>query len=182
MKKLFSLIIIVCTTSTTFAQQQPVDNSFGSLPPFTKWYQNPLGISPIALHTGNGLYIPLIVATGILIFTKCNDKLDNRISLYSDIGYTKGYYGSFSNLMHQNTGINYLLRNYLSAGVELSQVYIWDNENNTYGVGIRLLLDFILSIKKISNYTFKAVRDFNTFSMNFRNRQVFLAITEKGQS
>jgi opacity protein-like surface antigen len=142
MKRLHSFMLIVCITSTTFAQQQPVDNSFGSLPPFTKWYQNPLGVSPISLHTGNGLYIPLIAATGILIFTKCNDKLDNRISLYSDIGYTKGYYGSFSNLTHQNTGLNYMLRKYLSAGVELSQVYVKDNENNTYGIGIRPFFRF----------------------------------------
>lgn len=137
-------LIIAIIISNFFSQSTnaQVDNSFGTLPPFTKWYQNPLGVSPICLHTGNGLYIPLIVATSILIFTKCNDTLDSRISLYSDIGYTKGYYGSFSNLIHQNIGINYMLRKYLSAGVEISQVYVWDNENNTYGIGIRPFFRF----------------------------------------
>ncbi len=141
-KYIYPLLFHILLFNSVLAQTQSVDNSFGTLPPFTKWYQNPLGVSPIALHTGNGLYIPLIAATGILIFTKCNDNLDNRISFYSDIGYTKGYYGSFSNLMHQNTGINYMLRKYLSAGVELSQVYVWDNENNTYGIGIRPFFRF----------------------------------------
>jgi hypothetical protein len=156
MKKIFSLILIVWTTNTTFSQQQPVDNSFGSLPPFTKWYQNPLAVSPIALHTGNGLYIPLIAATGILIFTKCNDDLGKRVSLYSDIGYTKGYYGSFSNLIHQNTGINYMLRKYLSAGVELSQVYVNDKNNNTYGIGIRPFFRFYLLNKEGFNLYFQS--------------------------
>jgi hypothetical protein len=142
MKRIKLFIISLSLVNTLFAQQQTVDNSFGSLPPFTKWYQNPLGVSPIALHTGNGLYIPLIAATAILVFTKRDMNLSNRISFYTDLVYTKGYYGSFSNITHNNIGINYLLRKYLSAGVEFSQVYISDAENSTYGMGIRPFFRF----------------------------------------
>jgi len=141
-KKYFLFFLVsFFVANSVLAQTQPVNNSFGTLPPFTKWYQNPLGVSPIALHTGNGLFIPLFAATCILIFTKCDDNWGN-ISFYTETEYTKGYYGSFSNLMHQNTGINYMLRKYLSAGVEVSQVYVWDNENNTYGIGIRPFFRF----------------------------------------
>lgn len=173
----FSSILII---NSVLAQTQPVNNSFGTLPPFTKWYQNPLGVSPIALHTGNGLYIPLIAATGILIFSKCNENLDNRMSLYSDIGYTKGYYGSFSNLMHQNTGINYLLRKYLSAGVELSQVYVWDNENNTYGIGIRPFFRFYPVNKESFKLYFQSGAGLQYFFNEFPQPSGFFGDYRKG--
>lgn len=142
MRKIKLVIVLLCAVNVLFAQHQAVDNSFGSLPPFTKWYQNPLGVSPVALHTGNGLYIPLIAASAILIFTKNDKELSSRISFYSNVGYTKGYYGSFSNISHNDIGLNYLLRKYLSAGVEFTQVYISDAENNTYGLGIRPFFRF----------------------------------------
>ena len=136
------LVLMAAVTKPGVAQPQTVDNSFGSLPPFTRWYQNPLGVSPIALHTGNGLYIPLVAAAGILLFAKAKDSLNNRLTMYADVGYTKGYYGSYSNIVHQNTGIQYLLRPYLSVGAELSQVYVHDTKNNTYGIGIRPFFRF----------------------------------------
>lgn len=177
--KIFSIIISLLYSQSTIAQ---VDNSFGTLPPFTKWYQNPLGVSPIALHTGNGLYIPMIAATGILIFTNCNDSLQNRVSLYSDIGYTKGYYGSFSSLIHQNIGINYMLRNYLSVGAELSQVYVYDNENNTYGIGIRPFFRFYPVNSEIFKLFFQSGAGLQYFMENFPKPSGFLVIIEKEQN
>ncbi|MEW6136446.1 MAG: acyloxyacyl hydrolase [Bacteroidota bacterium] len=44
-----------------------------------------------------------------------------------------------------------MLRKYLSAGVEISQVYVWDNENNTYGIGIRPFFRFY----PVNNESFK---------------------------
>lgn len=97
-------IIIIFTLSIFMTQKMygQVDNSFGSMPPFTKWYQNPLGFSPIALHTANGIIIPTIAAGAVLVFTNNKTTLSNQVSIYNDIGFTKGYYGSFSNLYHNN--------------------------------------------------------------------------------
>lgn len=55
-----------------------VDNSIGSLPPFTKWYQNPLGFSPISLHTNNGIIIPAIAAGAILLLTDSDTTLTKK--------------------------------------------------------------------------------------------------------
>lgn len=176
------LTVIIVTISIIFSQSTnaQVDNSFGTLPPFTKWYQNPLGVSPIALHTGNGLFIPLIAATGILIFTKSNDTLDNRVSFHSDIGYTKGYYGSFSNITHLNIGINYMLRDYLSAGVELSQVYVYDNVNNTYGIGIRPFFRFYLINKESIKFYFQSGAGLQYFFENFPKPSGFFGDYREG--
>jgi len=180
MKKTLVPVVLICVATTIFGQTPPIDNSFGSLPPFTKWYQNPLGVSPIALHTGNGLFIPLIAATGILIFTKNNDNLDNDLSLYTDVGYTKGYYGSFSNLIHQNTGINYMLRKYLSAGMELSQVHVYDNVNNTYGIGIRPFFRLYPVNKECFKLYFQSGAGLQYFLKNFPQPSGFFGDYREG--
>ncbi|MEJ5352581.1 MAG: hypothetical protein WHS65_13415 [Melioribacteraceae bacterium] len=125
------------------------------------------------MHTGNGLFIPLIAATSILIFTKYNDTLDNRLSFYDDIGYTKGYYGSFSNITHLNIGINYMLRDYLSVGAELSQVYVSGSENNTYGIGIRLIFRFYPLNKENFKLYFQSGVGLQYFFENFPQQSVF---------
>lgn len=89
-----------------------VDNSIGSFPPFTKWYQNPLGFSPLPFHTSNGIIIPAIATGIILLVTDSDSTQTKRISIYDEFGYSEGYYGSFSNLFHNNIGLNYLLRDY----------------------------------------------------------------------
>ncbi len=166
MKQRTAIIVIslIIFSQQTFGQ---VDNSFGALPPFTKWYQNPLGVSPIALHTGNGIFIPAIAAGAILLFTKQDTTLLNSFSLYVDVGYTKGYYGSFSNVTHYNIGINYMLRKYMSIGAEFSQVYVADNENNTYGVGIRPFFRFYPMNKDNIKLYFQSGAGLQYFFKNF---------------
>lgn len=180
MRKLNLIIVSFCLVNTLFAQQQTVANFFGTLPPFTKWYQNPLGVSPIALHTGNGLYIPLIAASAILIFTKNDSSLLSRISFYSDFGYTKGYYGSFSNLIHNNIGLNYMLRKYLSGGVEFSQVYIRDTDNNTYGLGIRPFIRFYPINKENFKLYFQSGAGLQYFIDNFPQPSGFFGDNREG--
>lgn len=140
MKNRFIIIFILLIWGQNIIGQ--VDNSFGSLPPFTKWYQNPLGVSPIALHTGNGIIIPAIAAGTILLLTSKDSTLLTKVSIYDDIGFTKGYYGSYSKVYHNNVGINYMLRQYLSVGVEFTQVYVSDEVNQTLGIGLRPFFRF----------------------------------------
>ncbi len=149
MKIINKFIILFVVISPSLLGQ--VNNSFGTFPPFTKWYQNPLGISPISLHTGNGIIVPAFAAATILILTNSDSTLTKRLSIYDDAGYSKGYYGSFSNLIHNNVGINYMLRQYLSFGVEFTQVYITDDINQVFGIGIRPFFRFY----PINNDNFK---------------------------
>lgn len=141
MRRLVVVVVTIalCLSKSTIAQ---VDNSFGTLPPFTKWYQNPLGVSPIALHTGNGIYLPAIAATAILIFTKMDTSIAKRISYYDDIGASFGYYASKTNVYQNNFGILYPVRSYMTLGAEFSTVHVMDDKNNTWGMGLRPFVRF----------------------------------------
>lgn len=132
-------IISILFTNYSFGQ---VKNSFGSLPPFTEWYQNPLGFSPISLHTGNGIYLPAIAATAIIIFTKRDTTLGNKISFYDDLGVSYGYYASKTTVFQNNIGLLFNIRKYMSLGAEFSTVHVTDNKNNTWGVGLRPFVRF----------------------------------------
>ena len=86
MKRAATFIFIVTVLILT--------QTFGQYPPFTKWYQNPLGFKPVSLHTANGIIIPAVAATAILLLTK-NDKTSaDRYSYYGDFGFSYGYYAS----------------------------------------------------------------------------------------
>jgi hypothetical protein len=107
-----------------------VDNSIGSLPPFTKWYQNPLGVSPIALHASNGIYLPAIAAVAILVFTKRDSSILNRLSFYDNIGISYGYYASKTTVYQNNIGLLFQVRKYMSLGAEFTNYYVNDNVNS----------------------------------------------------
>lgn len=141
MKFGFTVILACWLSVCSLNAQQKTDDSFGSLPPFTKWYQNPLGVSPLSLHTSNGIIVPAIAAGAILLFTD-KDSLETRVSYYDNMGVSFGYYGSYSTVFQNEMGINYMLRKYLSAGVEFVQVYATDDVNNTFGMGIRPFFRF----------------------------------------
>lgn len=134
----FTIVSMLCTINS-FGQ---VGNSFGSLPPFTKWYQNPLGVSPISLHTGNGIYLPVIAATAILIFAKRDTTHRDRISYYDDIGVSYGYYASKTTCYQNNIGFMFRVRRYMSFGAEFSTVHVRDSKNNTWGFGLRPFVRF----------------------------------------
>lgn len=143
--RIIFFVISILFTTHSFGQ---VNNSIGSLPPFTKWYQNPLGISPIALHTGNGIYLPAIAATTILIFTKRDSTLRNRFTYYDDIGVSYGYYASKTTIYQNNLGFLFQVRKYMSLGIEFSTVHVTDDKNNTWGLGLRPFVRFYPIHKK----------------------------------
>lgn len=136
---LLALIFSILFTTHSFGQ---VDNSFGKLPPFTKWYQNPLGVSPVALHTGNGLYLPAIAATAIIVFTKRDTTLQNRLWYYDDVGVSFGYYGSKTTVYQNNLGLLFRVRKYMSLGAEFTTAHVTDSKNNTWGFGVRPFVRF----------------------------------------
>lgn len=134
---LVTLSIALCFASSSVSAQ-----SIGTFPPFTKWYQNPLGVSPISLHTANGILYPAIAAAGILLFTKKNPELTKRITLFNELGVSYGYYGSHTTMTQNNTGVLYSLRKYLSVGFEATVYHAKDSTNNTLGIGGRPFFRF----------------------------------------
>lgn len=55
---------------------------FGEYPPFTKWYQNPLGFQPLNLHTSAGIILPALAATACLLLTDKDTSIVNKFSWY----------------------------------------------------------------------------------------------------
>ena len=129
MKRITTLFFILSLTVST--------HTFGQYPPFTKWYQNPLGFKPVNLHTANGIIIPAVAATAILLLTKKDKTIANRISYYDDIGVSYGYYASKTTVYQNNIGLLYQARKFMSLGAEFSAVHVTDDINKTWGFGLR---------------------------------------------
>lgn len=111
-------------------------------PPFTKWYQNPLGFKPLNLHTSNGIIIPAVVATGILLLTKKDTSIANRFSVFTELGWSQGWFADNTNIYQNNTGVLFHARKYLAIGTEFTTYYAHDEKNNTWGFGIRPFVRF----------------------------------------
>ncbi|WP_041356076.1 hypothetical protein [Melioribacter roseus] len=173
-KFIFILVLSFCVINNTSAQE------FGKLPPFTKWYQNPLGVSPVSLHTANGIILPAVAAGAVLIFTSVDSTLTHKLSIYGDFGYTKGYYGSFSDLFHSNVGINFMLRKYMSVGIEITQAHVSDNINNTSGFGIRPFFRFYPYYRDSFKFFFSSGAGLIYFADNFPKPSGFFGDMREG--
>lgn len=135
MKKKITLLVIVAFTLTVNAQY-PVGD---------KWYQNPLGFKPVQLHTSMGFIIPALVVAGGVLLTAQDSTLTNRLSVYTEGGVTFGYKYPYTTVLQNNTGINLMLRKWMSVGAEFSLTAPSDNFNKgTLGFSIRPFARFYM--------------------------------------
>jgi hypothetical protein len=102
-----------------------------------KWYQNPLGFKPLSLHTGMGFIVPALITGTALIIAKKDSSLQNRLSIYSEMGITLGYKYPYTTVIQNNTGVNLMMRKWLSIGAEFSTTLPLDDYNSTIGFSIR---------------------------------------------
>ncbi|MBL0745886.1 acyloxyacyl hydrolase [Chryseolinea lacunae] len=136
--------IIFLILMSGFVHGQSAKPSIGQLPPFTKWYQNPLGVSPISLHTGNGLWIPAIAAAAILLFTHQDSTQRARFAYFNESGISRGYYANKTSVFQNNTGVLFFARRWMALGGEVSAYHVRDNVNDTWGFGLRPFVRFYL--------------------------------------
>ncbi|MDX2002617.1 MAG: acyloxyacyl hydrolase [Chitinophagales bacterium] len=102
------------------------------------WYQNPLGFSPLNLHTSMGFFLPAVAVGACLIFTKKDTSLHRKFSVYNETGFSWGYKYPFTFLPQNNTGVNFQLRRWMAVGAELDFYFPKDGfNNNTAGIAIR---------------------------------------------
>lgn len=134
MKRITLLFFIFSLTVST--------QTFAQYPPFTKWYQNPLGFKPVNLHTANGIIFPAVAATAILLLTKNDNTSAFKFSYFDDIGVSYGYYASKTTVYQNNIGLLYQARKFMSLGIEFSTCYVTDEINNTWGLGLRPFVRF----------------------------------------
>lgn len=135
MKKLIVLLLLLCQSTASFAQ-------FGKYPPFTKWYQNPLGFQPLNLHTSAGLIVPGAIAGICLLLTKKDTALARKIVWFDEFGVAKGYNPSFTTVWQNNAGLLYFPRRWLALGAEFNTYHVTDEVNNTWGFGLRPFVRF----------------------------------------
>lgn len=114
-----------------------VFQSFAQFPQGDKWYQNPLGFEPLKLHTGLGFIIPAAVVGTVLLLTPKDSTLQDRLSMYSEMGVTFGYKYPYSTLVQNSTGVNLMVRKRMSVGTEFSTTVPLDAYNKTVGFAVR---------------------------------------------
>lgn len=167
--------ILICIVTTLFSTQV-----FGQYPPFTDWYENPLGFKPVNLHTANGIIIPAVAATAILLLAKNDKTIANRISYYDDIGASFGYYASKTTVYQNNVGLLYQARKFMSLGAEFSIVHVSDNVNNTWGFGLRPFVRFYPLHKDNFKLFFQSGAGLILFAENFPKPSGFFGDNREG--
>lgn len=135
MKRYIILLFLTWALFTNGLRAQ----SFGELPPFTEWYQNPLGFSPLKLHTGAAFYLGGLAAAACLIFTENDTALADRFSFFNESGMSYGYNPPYTSVYQNNTGFFYHARKWLAIGAEVSVYHFRDSFNDTWGIGLRPL-------------------------------------------
>jgi len=109
----------------------------GIYPPFTKWYQDPLGIKPLQLSTAFGFVWGSVAIATCLIFTKNDSAFQNRLSVYQEVGFGFGYKPPYTNMFQNDIGLMYKIRKWITVGVGWNTFHFKDKINNTWSFGIR---------------------------------------------
>lgn len=134
MKKLFLLTFLICFSSQFIYGQS---FAYGD-----HWYSNPLGFDPVNLHTKNGFLIPAIAVGICLLATEADSQLVDRIGFYNESGFSWGYKYPYTSLFQNNTGVQFFLRKWMAAGVDLGFYFPKDSFNSTTGISIRPFFRF----------------------------------------
>lgn len=106
-------------------------------PPFTKWYQDPLGLKPIELSSAFGFVWGSAGLAACVIFSKKDPLFQKRTTFYQETGYSFGYKFPYTRVLQNEIGVLYDLRKWLSAGFGWNTFYFKDKINNTCGFGFR---------------------------------------------
>jgi len=123
------IVAVLCTAFATPAAAQ--------FAPGDRWYQNPLGFAPLRLHTAAGLILPAAAAGAILLLTDADPTRPRRRSVFNETTVSWGYKYPNTRLTQNNTGVVFLVRPYLSLGVEADIYWARDDFNRTTGVAVR---------------------------------------------
>ncbi len=109
----------------------------GIYPPFTKWYQDPLGLKPLQLSTAFGFLWGSAAVAASLIFTKKDPALKRKIAAYFETGFGTSYKSPYTKVFQNDFGVMYKIRKWMDAGLGLNSFYFKDKTNNTWCFGIR---------------------------------------------
>ena len=109
----------------------------GMYPPFTRWYNDPLGIKPVQLSSAAGFAWASVAIAASLIFTKNDSSFQKRVFLYQDAGAAFGYKPPYSNTIQNDAGFMFTIRKSMALGLTVNILYFNDDINNTWAFGFR---------------------------------------------
>ncbi|HEY6505644.1 MAG TPA: acyloxyacyl hydrolase [Chitinophagaceae bacterium] len=109
----------------------------GIYPPFTKWYQDPLGAKPLELSSAFGFLWASAGVVACLIFTKDNPARQKRTSAYQESGLEFGYKAPYTRVIHNEIGLMYDVRKWMSLGMGWNAIHFSDKTNDTWSFGFR---------------------------------------------
>jgi len=119
-------------------------NSYGQFSYGDHWYDNPLGFEPLKLHTSMGVIVPAVAVGACLLLTRRDTDLQQRLSMYNEVGLSWGYKYPYTFMPTNNTGINLQLRKFMSVGLEFDLLFPRDEFNHTTGVAVRPFARFYI--------------------------------------
>jgi hypothetical protein len=120
----------------------------GSYPPFTKWYQDPLGLKPLELSSALGFLWGSVAAVASLVFTKKDPAIKKKMSAYYETGFGAGYKSPYTCALQNDIGFMYAIRNWMTAGLGFTILHFTDKTNNTWCFGIRPFIRWYPYTKK----------------------------------
>jgi hypothetical protein len=147
----FVLLLLVSLAQLTNARSQ--DSQI--YPPFTKWYQDPLGLKPIQLSTAFGFVCGSVAAAACLLFTKNDSAFEKKLSSYWEGGFGFGYKPPYTNVLQNDIGVLYKVRNWMSVGMALNFSHFNDQVNNTWTIGMMPFARWYLYSGKSLNLFFQ---------------------------
>lgn len=112
----------------------------GGYPPGDRWYQNPLGLEPVALHTSRGLVLPAAAAGLALLLTRAEPTAGPRLSTYAQAGAAAGYKSPYTSVFTEEVGLLWHPRPWLALGAELAAYQLRDAFNGTAGLAVRPMI------------------------------------------
>jgi hypothetical protein len=124
-------------------------------PPFTKWYQDPLGLKPVQLSTAFGFVCGSVAAAACLLLTKNDSAFEKNLSSYWEGGYGFGYKPPYTSVLQNDIGVSYRIRKWMSLGVALNFSHFTDQVNNTWTVGMMPFARWYLYRSKPINFFFQ---------------------------
>ena len=130
----FLLLLYACTFSFN---KICISQTARLYPPFTKWYQDPLGLKPLELSSAYGFVWGSTAIAACFIFTKKDSAFQRRVSIYQEAGFGFGYKPPYTGVFHNEAGLMYSVRKWMALGVGLNTFHFKDKINDTWSLGIR---------------------------------------------
>ena len=127
------LLLFICTFSFEISKCQTT----GVYPPYTKWYQDPLGLRPLELSSAFGFVWGTASIAACLILTKNDSGFQKGLSIYQETGYSFAYKPPYTNTLQNEAGLIYEVRKWMALGFGLNSFHFKDKINDTWSFGTR---------------------------------------------